>query len=90
MSLHEDSEIGDELRQWERNLVWRGSGTCPMCRRESLIDGPKLGSMLIVCMTLGCDFECRVQRSYSLKGELAPDSFWMTVHPGVVANKGAA
>ena len=46
--------------------------------------------MLIVCMTLGCDFECRVQRSYSLKGELAPDSFWMTVHPGVVADKGAA
>ena len=90
MSLHEDSEIGDELRQWERNLVWRGSGTCPMCRRESLIDGPKLGSMLIVCMTVGCDFECRVQRSYSLKDELAPDSPWMTLHPGVVGNKGAA
>ena len=88
MSLHEDSEIGDELRQWERNLLWRG--ICPMCHRESLIDGPKLGAMLIMCMTLGCDFECRVQRSYSLKGELAPDSFWMTVRPRVFANKGAA
>ena len=88
MSLHENSAIGGELRQWERNLVWRD--ICPMCRCKSLIDGPKLSAMLIVCMTLGCDFECRVQRSYSLKDELAPDSFWMTVHPGVVANKGAA
>lgn len=67
MSLQEHSSIGDELRPWERKLVW--DGICPLCRRESLMDAPRkpvngvaltTDPMAIVCTASGCDFSCRV------------------------------
>lgn len=85
--IREHSAIGEELRPPERLAVW--DGICPDCGGQ-LVDGHRGGAMLIVCATWHCDFSCSVQRKYSLKGDLAPDSPWMTGGPRVVSIKGAA